>query len=62
MPSYGNRVVCYDFNGKRLYDLMLDRIGFGIMTDNYNNNLYLCCISEETNEMDIVKYNLSSLK
>lgn len=62
VPSYGNRVVCYDFNGKRLYDLMLDRIGFGIMTDNYNNNLYLCCISEETNEMDIVKYNLSSLK
>ena len=43
------------------YDLILDRIGLGIMTYSYDNNPYLCCISEETNEMDITKYNLSQV-
>jgi len=61
-PSYGRKVVCYDLEGNPLCEMTLDRMGFSIFVDSDNDNLYLCCLSEETKEKDIVRYSLGSLR
>lgn len=56
--QFGNEVEVYDWDGKLLRHIMLDKVGYNIKVSDDNKCLYLFTMNTKSNAHEIWQYQL----